>query len=1136
MKAVFSILKSFLALCGLAALSTALSADSRLSPVGAGSAGAPGFLYSDYLQTAAASGRSPELQGSFVVKNHRPFLADIGGQLPGRIVDEIKTLPLKEWGLGYVFEDRRPAHQSALAERGWRVADWLAEETLMAATESSRGGGFIRTLEFDLQSELGGRRGSAGLNVLGALRETADYDALAWQLRGFKTKDGGGGSAGLIYRWLPDETALLGVNAFADYETNNGNGFWRWSAGAEVRTAWADLFGNYYQGITDDKRRGDEWIYTADGYDVELNVHSPDLPWLVGEITYFNWKGRHGDDDDRGFRFGVKVKPATGVEVALEYEKRNSDSDTDDGDNKKEWSGWVRYSGNLGEPARRLRSGGEYNNYEPRDYFFSPAEREYSQRIRKAKGADENSSNPRLFSFSETPFPRSLQVESADLTLNISNVDYPTVRVQGSNNGAFDRTVSLPWPIPTASTVTVSHENGTVVVYYPRTRTRATTRSTVAVATENNDYFSLLNGEADIVLGGGGGMFVAEQRLTASNDYRRITVSASPAASLTLALTVSTTASSMADKLPAPKLRPEDNVRVEQKIGSAPPVNFTVSNPRGNVVLADDSFLVAGTPPMYYRASGGANVIVATLNSEGGVGIRQWSRASGQLNVNSIGVVSIPSSQSPQNSGVNLVLRAVLSDGFGSNGNPDSSLTDIASQTENYTLAFTVSYRRIAQLAANVDLRARTIYGLQDERPEIVVATIAAEGGPGFFTYARTSGELNVRSSGGRGGSGHVFIPAGTAPGAAPNGTQLQLRAQLSQPIVGGSATSTTSFSVTVNYVGVARVGANLSPIAPAIATGQNNFAITAEAGDTAKMDVFSVAGSGGAGGSFTYRKIIGELDFAHNTDQKVSIPSGLAPRPQAYSVVIAIDDSGTGANATPTHTLTVLVQYNQIGLINVRFDDPDNLVTVFGLRNNNNEVGSVARVIADGGFGGVTVGKVGNAGLGLRGTEIYIPASNPPQANQGRLLLITVSANDGAANDPNNITDAARATMTVRYVEVQELSGGYYAGGFQRQRPSAVGGECDWRNSCGGNGGSDGAIHGGLFVGVGRSRRLSISANWRRQFVCGQQRANFDAVGCATFRSGFGGVAFCDCCGSGRPGDKRQCDSADYPDADGAL
>ena len=578
-------------------------------------------------------------------------------------------------------------------------------------------------MEFDLQSELGGRRGSAGLNVLGALRETADYDALAWQLRGFKTKDGGGGSAGLIYRWLPDETALVGVNAFADYETNNGNGFWRWSAGAEVRTAWADLFGNYYQGITDDKRRGDEWIYTADGYDVELNVHSPDLPWLVGEITYFNWKGRHGDDDDRGFRFGVKVKPATGVEVALEYEKRNSDSDTDDGDNKKEWSGWVRYSGNLGEPARRLRSGGEYNNYEPRDYFFSPAEREYSQRIRKAPEAAGGGTNAGL-SFSRAALP--ITVKSANLTLTISNVNYPTAQVRGTDNGVnVDEVAVSLYSLRTASTVTLSHGNNnnkaTLTLTFPRTGATVVIESTAAMATEGAyDYFALLDGKADIMLGGGSGMFVAEQRVTANNpnndDYRRITVSASPASPMTLALTVNESAK----QLPAPKLRPEDNLRVEQKIGSAPPVNFTVSNPRGNVVLADDSFLVAGTPPVYYRASGGVDVIVATLNSEGGVGNRQWSRESGQLNVDRNGVVSIPSSQSPQNSGVNLELQAVLSDGFDNNGNSDSSLTDIASQTENYTLAFTVNYRRIASLAANFNTAGRDVYGLADSNARLL--------------------------------------------------------------------------------------------------------------------------------------------------------------------------------------------------------------------------------------------------------------------------------------------------------------------------------------------------------------------------------------------------------------------------------
>ena len=247
-------------------------------------------------------------------------------------------------------------------------------------------------------------------------------------------------------------------------------------------------------------------------------------------------------------------------------------------------------------------------------------------------------------------------------------------------------------------------------------------------------------------------------------------------------------------------------MQVEQAI-SGTTMNLVVSNPRGNVVLADDSFLVAGEPPVYYRASGGANVIVATLNSEGGVGNRQWSRTSGQLSLVRGSVVEIPSSQNPQpqNSGGSLVLQAVLSDGHG-----DSSLTDIASQTEDYTLAFTVNYRRIASLAANFNTAGRDVYGLADSNAEIVVATITAAGNQGVFTYAKTGGQLDVRSAGGNGEFGHVVIPAHISPSAAP-GNKLVLEAELSQPIPGGSTTRTIAFSLTVNYIAVSGVVLNLN-------------------------------------------------------------------------------------------------------------------------------------------------------------------------------------------------------------------------------------------------------------------------------------------------------------------------------------
>ena len=1000
-----AVLTRCLTLASLIALSTALSADSRLS-----STGASGFLYSDYLQTAA-SGRSAELQGSFVVENHRPFFANIGAQLPRRIVGEIKTLPLREWGLDYVFENRRPAHQSALAERGWRIADWLAEETLMAATESGRGGGLIRTLEFDLQSELGGRRGSAGLNVLGALRETADHDALAWQLRGFKTKDGGGGSAGLIYRWLPDETALVGVNAFADYETRNGDGFWRWSAGAEIRTAWADLFGNYYQGITDDKRRGDEWIYTADGYDVELNVHSPDLPWLVGEIAYFNWKGRYGDSADRGFRFGVKFKPATGVELALEYERRNSDRDEDDGDNKKEWSGWVRYAGKISKPIRRLRSGGEYNNYEPRDYFFSPAEREYTQRIRKAKGAAADGNNMRL-SFTQDAMP--INLESADLDLEIDDKGSGAWVTGTANGQQISAAVVSPYVIPNAPLITLTHKDGTLTLTYPKTKTTADIGSEVAVATLPDDFLHLADGNADITVGTGGGgtMFVA-QYVNPDDFILRFGI---PIINVTQRISLATT-------LYFPEIFPENAIFTLLDKNGMTISSGILGNLRASIQLAADPFFRTGTtPPIYYKAKTATGpFVVATLQGTGGGGGYVWTKeGSGELEING-NVVSIPAGANVSESGVLLSVRAVLND--------SDNLNLISRVTPPITADFTVSYREIADLAAKFNPAARNVYGLAGEGAEIVAATITAAGGADAFTYAKTGGQLNVRSAGGNGGFGHAVIPASILPSAAP-GAELVLEAELSQPIPGGSSIRTIAFSLTVRYVGVNRIS---SPAFAAesgkaiLAQSPTFYRVTALADNNAAMDIATLnEATGGGGGNKTYAKVGGGgLNFNTGT-RKVSIPANTPPTGQRLGLTVRIADSGAGSEVTPEVTVMLTVQYVSVNRINLGFDDPDGLVTVFGLRNNNAEVGSVARAVADGGFGGVTVGKAGNAGLGLRGTEIYIPANNPPQAAPGRALLITVSANDNAADDPNDITDAALATMTLRYVQVQELSGGY--------------------------------------------------------------------------------------------------------------
>ena len=372
----------------LAGLAPALSADSHspaelpdnpaaVSAESALSALSDGFLYSDYLQnlpnlqtetTPVVSG----FHGSFAVENRPSLLESIADNLPARIRQEAQSVPLRQWGLGWAIDSRRPEVVPALAAGGWRLANWLGKEVLLSATDKYG----IQTLEFDLQSELGGRRAAIGVNALGALRQT-ERNAIAWQLSGFKSKDGVGGNVGGLYRWVtPDENHLLGANLFLDYEDYEAGAFNRWSLGGEWRSAWVDAFANVYRGITDSKLHKGERYYTADGYELEVNVHSPNVAWIAGALTYYNWKGEDGDSDEDGVRFGLRFTPTLPLLLEVEYD------DGDDRDN--DWGGRIVYSGEFGgvQSPSVHRRGGEFI---PRDFFFIAANREYTQRIRKVE-------------------------------------------------------------------------------------------------------------------------------------------------------------------------------------------------------------------------------------------------------------------------------------------------------------------------------------------------------------------------------------------------------------------------------------------------------------------------------------------------------------------------------------------------------------------------------------------------------------------------------------------------------------------------------------------------------------------------------------------------------------------------------
>ena len=996
MKAIF---KPFFALCGMIALSTALSADSRVSPVGgAASSGAAGFLYSDYLQTASDEGHELGFQGSFVVAERRSFLsglADIGGGFSGRVLEEVQSLPLREWGLhalgGGIFEGERPAHRRALLERGWRLADWLADETLLAATEGGRASGFIRTFELDVRSELGGRRAQVGLNVLGALRERND-DAVAWQLRGFKSSKGQGGNAGLIYRRLAGD-ALAGANVFLDYETYSGDGFWRWSGGTEFRSAWVDVFGNVYKAITDEVEDGNVRIYTADGYELELNVHSPDVPWLTGEATYYNWDGKHSQKDDNGVRWGLKLAPWAGLEFGLEYEKQDDDG--------KEFAGRVSYRGNFGGVDAGQSGGG--GAFEARDWFFAPAEREYSQRIRKVTvgGGFE------------------IRVLGSDVAITVKGAGIDITITTGT---------TFPHMITVASgvSVTLTHSSGRVTLEYPRTGVRVVVQSEVALASDDStDFFRLTDGRADINRGTGittrAFRFVAQQYAD-ENHNRMFELSRTGD---TLAMEVKPSASGLA-QIPPPQAKFEAGVRVlGGMLGEGNPLQQQQQPLTG---LRVDTVLVQAdseTPPRFYALAASANpVVVATLTGSGGGNPHTWAKAAtegGQLLINDAGnnegVISIPTGQSPSANGNTLTLKAIL--------NHNAATAPAAA--EPLTVGFTIAYRTAEALEAATNLADGIVSGTPNLAfhgsggISLVVATLeASKGLPGDYTWTGT-GELQINND------GVVWIPASENP-ALP-GRVLTVRAVLNDDAAHPAAAITEPLTVdfTVRYEARDPLAAN------AVAATDNSLDSAAtppvyytESTLAAAAILVATVQHSGGGGNRTLLRQGGQL-LLDTASGELRIPAGSIPTEQGLLLsarVLVNDDPNDPYGAqTPPVIVDFTVSYRRITPLAAAVNYAQGIspptagpppLPARAFHDSGGISLAVATLEASGGVGGNTWTGTGQLEIDNSGA-VWIPASQTP-TNAGRVLTIRAILNDSAAHPSTGRTEPVTVDLTVRY------------------------------------------------------------------------------------------------------------------------
>ena len=327
-----------------------------------------GFLYSDYLERGVPAAADE----SFAVSAGVPFWNDA----LARAKSDINGLSFGEYLIEQHINNAGSATDRAYSDitaAGWRLGADLIEDGALAATEAR-----VRRLDVDIETSAGSGFTNVGVDAIGSFHET-DHNALAWQLRGytgFNTRYGL--NFGWLYRHIVEQ-GVVGGNFFLDYESFENTGFWRWSLGGEVRTAWLDVHGNYYHVPSSAEVVNDVVTYSSNGYDIRAHVHSPNKPLLAGIFGYYRWEGEHGLADDEGILTGVRITPQQ-APLLFELTWRTGD-DSGHG-------GRFSYTHEFGASGHQTASHVQGGEFRPQDYFFVSAEREYTHRIRKGRVPD----------------------------------------------------------------------------------------------------------------------------------------------------------------------------------------------------------------------------------------------------------------------------------------------------------------------------------------------------------------------------------------------------------------------------------------------------------------------------------------------------------------------------------------------------------------------------------------------------------------------------------------------------------------------------------------------------------------------------------------------------------------------------
>jgi len=134
-------------------------------------------------------------------------------------------------------------------------------------------------------------------------------------------------NAGLVYRMMnSDMTVIYGVNVFYDYQFNTGHK--RTGVGFEMKSSVYDVNINLYEAQSDIHHVDGVPEVAAGGYDAEIGMQVPYLPWAKLYYKAYQWNNEKLDIKD-GQNISLYMEPTS--RLSLELGVQDDDSMTKNG-------------------------------------------------------------------------------------------------------------------------------------------------------------------------------------------------------------------------------------------------------------------------------------------------------------------------------------------------------------------------------------------------------------------------------------------------------------------------------------------------------------------------------------------------------------------------------------------------------------------------------------------------------------------------------------------------------------------------------------------------------------------------------------------------------------------------------------